>query len=407
MPTLRPPARGLIVVTLLACVSLVLSGCTLSEATTIDPQGDHGRRIYELILPLFWAGLGVFVIVEGILLYSVFRFRRKPNSGMPSQTHGNLRVEILWTIAPALIVLVIAILTFRTQALNSVQPVDALQINATGRQWYFAFEYPEQGVVTATDMYIPVGQPVTVNLRSGDVIHSFWAPRLAGKTDMIPPHTNKLSFTAEQAGLYRGQCAEFCGEAHAQMIFNVIALEPADFERWVELRRAPPPFAKETGAGATTQATAGAAGATQATAASTVQPTPTIQPTPIPLQQPTAPQLAADVAPPIEGDPERGALVFERRGCIGCHRVDNDPAGLALLGPNLAYYGSRTEIAAGVLPNTNENLAKWLRNPDVVKPGNLMANVVQAGTLTEREISDLVAYLNGQTVDVAVPAASK
>src|SRR5690349_23643956 len=157
MPIRRPPVRRFMVVSLLVCCIVILTACGSDlAANTFDPQGDHAQRIYDLMIPIFWAGLAVFVFVEGVLLYTVIRFRRKPNAGIPAQIHGNLRIEILWTIAPALIVLVIAVLTFRTQAENSIQPANGLQIDVLGKQWYFQFVYPEQGIITASDMYIPV-----------------------------------------------------------------------------------------------------------------------------------------------------------------------------------------------------------------------------------------------------------
>lgn len=357
----RPLRRGLQAAAVLMLTVLFLSGCQSSPMTTIEPAGTHAERILnDLLIPVAWAALGVFVVVESILLYSVIRFRRRGDT-MPVQIHGDTRIEVMWTIAPALIVLVIAVLTFRTQAVNSAMPKDALRVVATGHQWWFQFDYPQQGVNTANDMIIPVGRDVTVELKSDDVIHSFWVPRLAGKTDMIPTKTNLITFRATQPGVFRGHCAEFCGTVHAMMRFRVIALAPEEFDRWVAGERTVP----VAPAGATIPA----------------------------------------AGQPAPSDPAaRGQIVFVRKGCIGCHMINGVPQAVGRTGPNLTYFGSRYTIAAGVLENTDENLKRWLHNPDEVKPGNIMAGSVKPGTLTDEEINDLVVYLRGLKVDAALPA---
>jgi cytochrome c oxidase subunit 2 len=318
------------------------------------------------MVPIFWAALGVFVVVEGILLYSVLRFRqRSENEAIPAQIHGNTRIEILWTIAPALILLVIAVLTFRTQAENSILPANSLHVTAVGHQWWFEFQYPAQGaegapLVTASDMYIPVGRSVIVTLKGADVVHNFWIPKLAGKTYMIPGKVNYITFTAEEPGIYRAVCSEFCGEAHALMRFRVIALPDAEYNSWVEQMRAPP-----------AAPTAGAAA--------------------------------------LNGDAARGQAIFldAKRLCITCHAVDGTAA-KGVVGPNLTHYGSRLTIAAGLLPNTPENLSRWIHNPGEVKPGNIMARQITPQwvqtNLTEQDIADLVAYLESMKVAVNLPA---
>lgn len=357
-----PPRRYLpvrpVLFGLLICVAVLLSACGAElPATTLDPKGTHAQRIYDLLIPIFWTALGVFVVVEGLLIYSVLRFRQKPGAAIPAQIHGNTRIEILWTLAPALILLVIAVLTFRTQALQSVRPADALHIKVIGHQWWWEFQYPGLGpngspLVTANDLYIPVGRDVTLELTGADVIHSFWVPRLAGKTDAIPSKTNFLSFKAEQEGIYRGLCAEFCGEEHALMRFRVIAVAPETFQRWAQQLATPPP-------------------------------------------------------PPTDEAAARGQQIFlsSQKACIGCHAIAGTTAA-GVLGPNLTYFGSRETIAAGTLVNTPENLKRWLHNPAAVKPGNLMSTVIKEGTLSEQEINDLVAYLESMRIDIPKPAGN-
>lgn len=376
----RSPVRGLFVVVSLLSSALVLSACSSEiPMSTLDTQGTHAQRILDLLVPIFWAGIAVFVVVEGILIYSVFRFRSKPTDGIPVQIHGNTTIEVLWTIAPALILLVIAVLTFRTQAANAVQPPDALKIRAVGRQWWFAFEYPDLGVVTANEMYIPVGRDVQITLDGQDVIHNFWVPKLAGKTYMIPNNTNYLVFNATQEGIYRGQCAEFCGESHALMKFRVIAVQPEVFDQWVQQQLAPPAEPSDTPFTAS------------GNAVDTMTWTPTIDPAP---------------GGALGGNPAAGRQVFINKACWSCHVISGvgESQRGANNAPNLSYLGSRTTLAGGIMPNTPDLLAAWLYNPAAIKPGNLMSAVVKPGYLTDQEIKDLVAYLENQKVNIPLPA---
>lgn len=359
MPISRRSVARLVrvIVAFLALASL--AACSHPYASTFDPVGDHAQRIYDLLIPVFWMGLAVFIVVEGILLYSVWKFRRRPgNNAIPTQVHGNTTVEIMWTVAPAIIVVIIAILTFRTQAANSQLPSDAVQMRAVGHQWWFEFEYESDGIKTASDMYIPVGQPVLVVLEAKDVIHNFWVPKLAGKTYMIPGKVNYLSFTAREPGVYYAMCAELCGEAHALMRFRVIALPLDEYAAWVTQKKTAP-------------------------------------------AEPTS-QLTVNG---LTGDAARGKAIFLDASvrCITCHAVDGTDA-KGNIGPNLTYYGSRLTIGAGIMENTPENLAKWLHDSSELKPGNLMARVIKRGDLSDQQIADLVAYLEGMKVSVNLPA---
>lgn len=390
MPSRRPILRAILVSGWLIAGAFLLAACgTELPMSTLDTQGTHAQNILDLLVPIFWAAVAVFVVVEGILLYTVWRFRSHRNDGIPMQIHGNTTIEILWTVAPALIVLVIAVLTFRTQAINSRQDPTALQVHAIGQQWWFAFEYPDQGVITANEMYIPVGRDVTVQLDGADVLHNFWIPKLAGKTYMIPGNTNYLSFKANQEGIYRGQCAEFCGEAHALMKFRVIAVKPEIFDQWVAAHKTDP-------AAPSTAAFSGSAAGTPATE-QYVPEMPTF-PTTVNGQQ-----YSGD---PNGGNAANGLQVFNKKACISCHNVaGNEKAqGPGKIGPNLTYLGSRTMIAAGLIPNTPNDLYAWLHDPGKIKPGNKMSAQIKPGTLTDQEIKDLIAYLEEQKVDVPLPA---
>ena len=347
-----------LLVLLLSC-TVMLAGCANLPATTMYPYGDHATRILDLLMPVFWMAVGVFVVVQGALVYTVIRFRSKQaNAPVPTQIHGNTNIEIMWTIAPAIILLVIAVMTFRTQAANSYQPPEAMKIRAISHQWWFEFQYDDGKIVTASDLYIPVGQSVQIQLDAADVMHNFWIPKLAGKTYMIPGKTNYLAFKATEAGIFRAFCAEFCGESHGNMRFRVIALDPAEFAQWKTNYATTP---------AATNGTAQALGLT--------------------------------------GDAARGAAIFAdpKKQCAACHIIEGTTA-KGKIGPNLTHYGNRLTIAAGVLPYTTDNLANWLHDPAGIKPGNLMGRVIKKGTLKDQEVADLVAYLDGMKFAVNLPA---
>ena len=317
---------------------LLLAGCAPHPQSTLSPQSDYASNIQNLFMFTVWVSLVVFAVVVSALLYAAVRFRGKTGDPRPRLLPGNRALEIAWTAAPALILTAIAVptvgLIFQS---GGPAPATALQVTAIGHQWWFEFQYPDQKIVTADEMHIPVGQPVNIALKSADVIHSLWVPELAGKRDMIPNHTNYLWFTPEQTGTYPGQCAEFCGIQHANMRFSVVVETPADFAAWVQ------------------------------------------------TQQRT-------VALPATAAQQAGATVFQQVTCAGCHTIAGTAAS-GTIGPNLTHFGSRQTIAAGVLPNTPTDLEHWLQDPDGVKPGNLMGKTVAAGMLSQEQVRDLTAYL--------------
>ncbi|MBI4495237.1 MAG: cytochrome c oxidase subunit II [Chloroflexi bacterium] len=332
---IRSPLRWVPLALLLAATA-VLSGCLgMGEGpqTTIVPFSDHAQRIQDLYVLVFWMAAGVFVVVEAALVYATLRYRRRPDDVLPPQVHGNTRLEVAWTIAPAVVLFVIAIPTIQAIFAAATPPgSDGLEIVVTGHQWWWELEYPDAQVVTANEVHIPVGRPISFTLKSADVIHSFWVPRLGGKMDVVPGHTNHLYLTAYQAGTYLGQCVEFCGLQHANMKLRLIAHTPEEFDAWVQSQQAPPSQAA--------------------------------------------------------GKAQEGAQVFARSACVGCHTVAGTPA-QGKIGPNLTHVGSRTSLAGAVLDNTPENLARWLRDPQEVKPGNQMPNL----HLSDVDIEALVAYL--------------
>jgi cytochrome c oxidase subunit 2 len=351
------------------CLSLAflwLAGCAQIDypQSTLHPKGDFAHLVDGLFrTTLRWATV-VFFLVEGALVYALFRFRGKPSDAEPEQTHGNAILEVVWTVIPAVILVLIAIPTIKTIFKTAAVPDDdPLVVEVIGHQWWWEFKYPEYNLVTANELHVPVGRTVDLKMTTVDVLHSFWTPQLAGKRDVFPGRENRLWFKAEQAGDYPGQCAEFCGLQHGRMAFRVVAEDPAAFEAW------------RTGLAALAAT---------------------------PAAPDTAQADTSKAAPPAE-DPlvAQGRQLFNTKGCLGCHALSAVGAP-SMTGPNLAGIGDRTHIAAGWLPNTDENLASWLRDPQAVKVGVLMPKL----GLNEDEIKALVAYLRSHRAVAATPSVA-
>ena len=238
---------------------MAVAACSTAPQSTFDPKGPLAAQQLNLFWLIFWIAAAVFVIVEGALIYSIFRFRRKKDqddSQLPEQIHGNAKLELTWTIIPFFILLAIAIPTYLTIAEQQNPPTGAelvewagadnphLVVDVIGHQWWWEFRYPALGITTANQMHIPTNTAVVMNLISTDVIHSFWTPKLAGKTDVVPGRDNKMWFIAHEEGVFEGQCAELCGVAHGQMKFVVVAHDMAGYERWAEGQLMPPATAE-------------------------------------------------------------------------------------------------------------------------------------------------------------------
>lgn len=315
-------------------VALAVGGCAWDgPMSTVVAHSDLNRSILHLYAIITWATAIIGLVVFAGLGYILFRFRSQPAGTLPTQIRGHTLLEIGWTIAPALVLLVIAIPTiqviFRTQ--SAATPSGALEVTVQGYQWWWEFRYPSIAVVTANEMHIPAGRPIVITLSGPDVIHSFWVPQLAAKRDVVPGRENRITFTADRPGEYWGQCAEYCGTSHANMALRVIVDAPDAFERWAAAQRAP-----------------------------AVEPA---------------------------GDAARGKQIYARSACVGCHTIAGVSEGV--LGPNLTHFGSRTMLAAGMWPNTALNVAAWVKNPQGLKPGAKMPNL----PLTDEQAKDLAAYL--------------
>lgn len=345
----------LVKVVALGGAMLVLAGCAGNDLPqdTLAPEGPIARKQDGLWDLVFWVATAVFVVVEVMLLAVLLKFRVKdddPTREPPKQTHGNTKLEVLWTIIPAFILAVIAVPTVSLIFDLANAEEDALQVRVIGKQYWWEFEYlGEEGkkVVTANELAIPVGRQVELTMESTGqsdsdplgVIHSFWVPKLAGKQDVVPGHKRTLLIEAEKPGVsYSGQCAEFCGLSHANMRLAVLAMTPADFEAYIEEQSQP-------------------------------QTTPT------------------------SGDAAKGAELFTQRQCIGCHAINGYEGAGARVGPNLTYFAQRKQFAGYMLENDinegAENVSAWLADPQKVKPGSQMPNL----GLSQDDISNLVAYL--------------
>lgn len=297
-------------------VAVTVAGCQREPVqSALHPAGPAAEAIAWLWWLMFWICTAVFVIV--LVLLGIGLARRRGKDRRPTQPLGTKFIVIGGIILPAIVLIGLLIANLQTTlALREVEP--ALTIRVTGHMWWWEVEYPEYGITTANEIQIPVDRPVRLELRSADVIHSFWVPRLGGKMDLIPGLTNNYMLRADAPGEYRGQCAEFCGLQHALMALYVVAMPQEQFDEWVDERRAPPP-------------------------------------------------------PPAPTDERllRGREVFASAACGNCHAIRGTKFN-GQVGPDLTHIGSRLTIGAGTLPNNRGNLAGWISNPQPLKPGNLM-----------------------------------
>ena len=326
---------GLVVVGALAAVVLAGCGAVDTPQTTLFPRSDNNQVITDLYAPLTWLAIVIFILVQGLLIYSVFRFRvREDDDSIPPQVHGNTRLEIAWTLAPSIVVVIMLILTYQAMAIIEADPPeDALRVRVVGHQWWWEIHYPDHDVITANEIHIPIDRAVYFELESNDVIHSFWVPRLMGKRDLMPGSTNTIWFTPTEEGLYAAQCAEYCGTAHAQMRFHVVVESEAAFNKWLDKQREP--------------------------------------------------------AAEMTGDAAEGAKLFISRACVTCHTIRGTDA-IGTIGPDLTHVASRTYIAGGILENTTADVTNWLSDPEGLKPGNKMILPIE---LTGEDIRLLTAYI--------------
>lgn len=362
--------RGKIVLAVLAACTLILTGCLNGPMSSLDAQGQFARSANRLFEDVFVIVVIVFVLVEGAIVWFLFKYREKPGDPIPVQIHGHTRAEVIWTVIPALILAGVAIPTVKMIFDFAAVPPAATRIDAcvTGHQWWWEYQYmktssetcPHIGnvdastvsVTTANELHIPIKTPVYLTLQSVDVIHSFWAPKLNGKQDLVPGHSNHITIEADKPGVYLGQCSQYCGLSHANMRLRVIAETRSDYNAWLSAQEQP--------------------GAV-----------------------PTDPQALAGMQLFLNG--RNGSGYFANKSdpaCSGCHTIDglsvNGVQALGTKGPNLTHLESRLYFAGDTFQLTDANLHSWLENPPAMKPGVDMPDL----GLTQGEISDLIAYLD-------------
>jgi len=312
----------------------------LSPTNIFAPASTPAKSIFGLSIFVLAVTASIFAVVFTLLAYCVVKFRKRINDDVrdPPQVYGSNQVELAWTVIPVLIVVALFMATVRVIAdvQKASRPDGAIEVIAIGHQFWWEYRYPGLKVITANELHVPVSDPTHptptfIRLLSADTDHSFWVPRLAGKTDLIPNHPNSLWIDPQATGLYLGQCAQYCGTQHAKMLLRVYVQSGEDFDRWIEQQRQPSP--------------AGDAGA-------------------------------------------QGQRIFETTACINCHTIRGTVAN-GRFGPDLTHLMSRHTIAAGAVLNTTENLRLWIQNPNAIKPGSLMP----AMELNDGELDALTAYL--------------
>ena len=310
-----------------------------SPTNIFAPASTPAHSIFGLSLFVLAVTGAIFAIVFSLLVYAVAKFRRRNDDGRePPQVYGSNQVEVAWTVIPILIVVALFMATARVIAdIQKASPsASAIEVVAIGHQFWWEYRYPKLNVVTANDLHVPVSDPrhptpTFIKLLSADTDHSFWVPRLAGKTDLIPNHPNNMWIDPHEAGLYLGQCAQYCGTQHAKMLLRVYVQPRDEFDRWVQAQTQPAH---------------------------------------------------------MNSNASEGQRIFETTACINCHSVAGTAA-TGRFGPDLTHLMSRETIAAGSAANSHDNLRLWIRKPDAIKPGSLMP----AMELSDRELDAVTAYL--------------
>jgi cytochrome c oxidase subunit 2 len=332
--------KNLIINSSFILILCILAGCSGSP-TPLLPASPGARQIYNLILVVFGVITVAFVVVEGLLIYTVVRFKGKVGEPPPPQFEGNHRFETIWTSVIALVLLAIFVISLTVLFNIGYQPASTggntanqnIHIQVVGHQWWWEFIYPDQKFTTANELHVPVNATVYLDIESADVIHSYWVPQLGGKMDAIPGKTNRTWFLANTIATYQGECSEYCGAEHAYMRFDVAVESAEDFQAWAQNQQA--------------------------------------------------------IAQPATGTAVAGEAAFFASGCPACHTISGSKA-QGKIGPNLTHVAARKIIAGGVLSFTPQDLARWLANPQDIKPGAKMPNL----NLAPQKINDLVTYLS-------------
>jgi cytochrome c oxidase subunit 2 len=352
-------------------------GSAQSPTSIFSPAATPASEVRSLSFFVLTVTGCIFLTVAALLTYVLVRYRgRTGDHAEPPQVFGSTQIELAWTIIPTLLLTVLFLGTARI--LFSVQDApkstSALDVVAIGHQFWWEFRYPKYNVVTANELHVPVNDPkhpttTFIKLTSADVIHSFWVPELAGKTDLVPNRVNEMWIDPHTPGMYEGQCAQFCGSQHAKMLLRVYVDTPEEFRKWIENQQ------KTQESGTTPQSEA-----------SLQKPNPGPQAGILPNTPQTFMRVSQDDLRAIT--PENGRRVFEQQACINCHTISGTVAN-GRYGPDLTHLMSRDTIASGAALNTPANLKLWITDPNIFKPGSLMP----AMHLTDRQNEQITAYM--------------
>lgn len=324
---------------LVALLALVAVGCETGPQDFITEQaGKQAQRADTLWDITFAIAVVIFVIVEGLIVFALWRFRSRPGVEA-KQFHGNTKVEIILTVIPSLILAGLAVPTVQAIFEDSTRQPNSLSVQVVARQFWWEYQYPDLGVTTANELHIPVGRPtfVEITAATNDVIHSFWVPRLAGSQDAVPGRTNVVTLFPEETGEYWGQCKEFCGLSHSRMRLRVIVESQEDFDQWVADQK-------------------------------------------------------SEAASPSDPVAQRGEELFVNGTCAGCHTIQGTNAA-GTSGPNLTHLASRGTFAGAMLDLNEKNLRAWVADAPSVKPGSLMPSGLKDMGLSQEDVDAIVAYL--------------
>jgi len=334
--------RGCVAILLVGVATVAFAAGSSDPAipNIFSPASTPADSIYHLSVFVLAICLGIFLVVFGLLVYALVKFRQRASDDgrEPAQIYGSNQVELAWTVIPVLIVVVLFLATARViHAVEDARfPTGTLEVTAVGHQFWWEFQYPQQGFVAANELHVPVSDPKSptpthITLLSADTDHSFWVPKLAGKTDLIPNRTNSMWIDPHETGVYLGQCAQYCGTQHAKMLLRVVVQSKDDFDRWVASQRKPV-------------------------------------------------QNLDAVA--------HGRQVFDATACVNCHSIAGTEA-KGKFGPDLTHLMSRETIAGGAALNNRENLRLWIKDPEALKPGSLMP----AMQLDDKDLDAVTDYL--------------
>ena len=311
------------------------------RTSIFSPKGTPAHLSFGLSMFVLAITAGIFLAAGSLLVYVLIRYRQRATDSdhEPAQIYGSSQIELAWTVVPMIIVIVMFLTTARVifNTENVSKPEGALDVIVIGHQFWWEFRYPKLGIVTANELHIPISDPrhptpTYLEMSSADTVHSFWVPQLAGKTDVIPNRVNVMWIDPEAPGLYLGQCAQYCGTQHAKMLLRVYGQSQSDFDKWVAQQ-----------------------------------------------QKPAKPDPSTRI----------GEAAFLRNACVSCHTIAGTIA-TGRFGPDLTHVASRDTIASGAVPNTPENLKKWIDNPAHMKPGSLMPSM----HLNDRDLDAVTAYLS-------------